>query len=133
MKKSFKAPLLAITLMLCLSPTVFADTIRLKDGSVIRGQVIGFGDQQFTVLVGTGTRGRRSRITIYMEDVDSIEFDSISAELQQAAQTPDFIGVGFKPQKWRAAQGCEDGDVKAPRQNESRRLDVRHEFREVFK
>lgn len=79
MKKSFKAPLLGLALVLCLSPTVFADTIRLKDGSVIRGQVIGFGDQQFTVLVGAGTRGRRSRITIYMEDVDSIEFDSVTA------------------------------------------------------
>ena len=79
MKKSFKAPLLAILLVLCLGPTIFADTIRLKDGSVIRGQVIGFGDQQFTVLVGGGTRGRRSRITIYMEDVDTIEFDSVTA------------------------------------------------------
>ncbi|MBA3804476.1 MAG: hypothetical protein H0X14_02010 [Acidobacteria bacterium] len=89
MKKSFKAPLLAITLMLCLSPTVFADTIRLKDGSVIRGQVIGFGDQQFTVLVGTGTRGRRSRITIYMEDVDSIEFDSVTASAAGAGMSND--------------------------------------------
>lgn len=79
MKKSFKAPLLIIPLVLCLSLTAFADTIRLKDGSIIRGQVVGFSDQQFTVLVGTGTRGRRSRITIYMEDVESIEFDSVTA------------------------------------------------------
>jgi hypothetical protein len=53
-----------------------ADTIRLKDGSVIRGQVIGFKDQQFTVLIGSGAQGRRSRTLIYVEDVDSIEFDS---------------------------------------------------------
>ncbi len=89
MKKSFKAPLLAIALVLCLSLTAFADTIRLKDGSVIRGQVIGFGDQQFTVLVGTGTRGRRSRITIYMEDVDSIEFDSVTASAAGADASND--------------------------------------------
>ena len=92
MKKSFKAPLLAILLMLCLSPTVFADTIRLKDGSVIRGQVIGFGDQQFTVLVGTGTRGRRSRITIYMEDVDTIEFDSVTASAAGGADVSNDTG-----------------------------------------
>jgi hypothetical protein len=78
MKKSLTAPLLATALVLCLSLPGLADTIRLKDGSVIRGQVIGFGNQQFTVLVGTGTRGRRSRITLYMEDVDSIEFDSFA-------------------------------------------------------
>jgi hypothetical protein len=80
MKKSFKAPVLvAIALILCMGSPILADTIRLKDGSVIRGQVIGFKDQQFTVLVGTGTRGRRSRITLYMEDVDSIEFDAVTA------------------------------------------------------
>jgi len=79
MKKSLKTPLLAISLVLCLCLPVLADTIRLKDGSVIRGQVVGFKEQQFTVLVGTGTRGRRSRVTLYMEDVESIEFDSFTA------------------------------------------------------
>jgi hypothetical protein len=80
MKKSFKAPVLAaIALMLCMSLPAMADTIRLKDGSVIRGQVIGFKDQQFTVLVGAGARGRRSRITLYMEDVESIEFEAVTA------------------------------------------------------
>lgn len=66
---------LALALVLVLSVAVVADTIRLKDGTVIRGQVVGFGDQQFTVLIGSGARGRRSRITLYMEDVESIEFD----------------------------------------------------------
>jgi hypothetical protein len=63
-------------LVLVISVPLFADTIRLKDGNVIRGQVIGFKDQQFTVLVGTGTQGRRSRTIVYVEDVESIEFDS---------------------------------------------------------
>jgi hypothetical protein len=48
----------------------------MKDGQVIRGQIVGFRDQQFTVLIGNGARGRRSRITLYMEDVESIEFES---------------------------------------------------------
>jgi hypothetical protein len=59
-------------LVLALFVPVVADTIRLKDGSVIRGQIVGFKDQQFTVLIG----GRRSRTLIYAEDVESIEFDS---------------------------------------------------------
>jgi hypothetical protein len=59
-------------IVLALFVPVLADTIRLKDGSVIRGQVVGFKDQQFTVLIG----GRRSRTLIYVEDVESIEFDS---------------------------------------------------------
>ena len=63
-------------LLVVLSVPALADTIRLKDGNVIRGQVIGFKDQQFTVLVGSGAQGRRSRTLIYVEDVESIEFDS---------------------------------------------------------
>jgi hypothetical protein len=77
MNKNFVTSLLlATSLIMCLSALVFADTIRLKDGSVIRGQVVGFRDQQFTVLVGANARGRRSTISLYMEDIESIEFDS---------------------------------------------------------
>ncbi|HEY0406689.1 MAG TPA: hypothetical protein VGC89_13240, partial [Pyrinomonadaceae bacterium] len=35
----------------------------------------GFKDQQFTVLIGSGSRGRHSRILLYAEDVESIDFD----------------------------------------------------------
>jgi hypothetical protein len=68
--------IVALALVLSLSVVALADIIRLKDGSVIRGQVIGFNNQQFTVLVGGGSRGRRSQITLYMEDVESIEFEA---------------------------------------------------------
>ncbi|HEX8748349.1 MAG TPA: LecA/PA-IL family lectin [Pyrinomonadaceae bacterium] len=76
MKKSFATAVLAILLILTTSLSVLADTIRLKDGSIIRGQIIGFRDQQFIVLVGQGARGRRSEVRLYMEDVESIEFDN---------------------------------------------------------
>lgn len=66
----------SFALGLALFAPAIADTIRLKDGNVIRGQVIGFRDQQFTVLVGSGAQGRRSRTIVYVEDVESIEFDS---------------------------------------------------------
>ena len=75
MKRVF-IPLCAIALILSMSFATLADTIRLKDGSVIRGEVVGFKDQQFTVLVGGGARGRRSTLTLYIEDVDSIVFDA---------------------------------------------------------
>src|SRR5688572_11346278 len=47
----------AVVLVLSLVAPIVADTIRLKDGSVIRGQVIGFKDQQFTILIGAGSKG----------------------------------------------------------------------------
>ncbi|MDQ3651265.1 MAG: hypothetical protein M3458_13520, partial [Acidobacteriota bacterium] len=64
-----------------------ADTIRLKDGSVIRGQIVGFRDQQFTVLIGGGARGRRSQVTIYIEDVDTIEFGAGGASTPSPPST----------------------------------------------
>jgi hypothetical protein len=42
----------------------------------VRGQIIAYKDQQFTVLIGAGARGRRGRMTIYSEDIESIEFDA---------------------------------------------------------
>ena len=77
MKKTFRL-LLSTLLLVSISTPLLADTIRLKDGSVIRGQVIGFKDQQFTILIGGNARGRRGQTTVYVEDVESIEFDSTS-------------------------------------------------------
>ncbi len=77
MKKTFQL-LLSTLLLVSISTPLLADTIRLKDGSVIRGQVIGFKDQQFTILIGGNARGRRGQTTVYVEDVESIEFDSTS-------------------------------------------------------
>lgn len=78
-----------LALVLAIAVPAIADTIRLKDGSVIRGQVIGFKDQQFTVLIGSGAQGRRSRTLIYMEDVESIEFDSATTEAASALANDD--------------------------------------------
>ena len=76
--RSLTHRLLALILgVAAASTTVLADTIRLKDGTVVRGEIVSFRDQKFTVLVGSGSRtGRRSTMTLYMEDVESIEFDA---------------------------------------------------------
>src|SRR6478752_3703717 len=76
MKKFFVRLPIVVALALSTALPVLADTIRLKDGSVIRGQIVSFKNEQFTILVGAGSRGRKSQITVYMEDVESIEFDS---------------------------------------------------------
>ena len=78
MKKTSRI-LLAVALLLSLVTPLLADTIKLKDGSVIRGQVVGFKDQQFTILIGGNAKGRRGQTTVFVEDVESIDFDSTSA------------------------------------------------------
>ncbi len=89
MKKFFFRSLLVVALAVGASLTVLADTIRLKDGSVIRGQIVSFKNEQFTIVVGGGSRGRKSQITVYMEDVDSIEFDSIGNTNNSAGPSND--------------------------------------------
>ena len=97
MKKSLASRLLVLPLIVLLSVVpVFADTIRLKDGSVLRGQVIGFKDQQFTILLG-GARGRRSRIMVYMEDVESIEFDSATTAAASTLANDDTGPINNNP------------------------------------
>ena len=80
MKTLFLRSVIVLVVGLGLTLPVLADTIRLKDGSVIRGEIVNFRNEQFTILVGSGARGRKSRITVYMEDVESIEFDGASAD-----------------------------------------------------
>jgi hypothetical protein len=89
MRKNFVTPILALALIMCFGLLAVADTIRLKDGSVIRGKVISFKDQQFTVLIGNNARGRRSSVTLYMEDVESIEFDSATGAAVSAITNED--------------------------------------------
>ena len=76
MKMYFVRSLIVFALVLVVTLPALADTIRLKDGSVIRGQIVSFKNEQFTIMVGSGARGRKSQITVYMEDVESIDFDN---------------------------------------------------------
>jgi hypothetical protein len=85
--KRFRVMLAAAALTFAAAAPLAADTIRLKNGSVIRGQVVGFRDEQFTVLMEPTARGRRNQITVYMEEVESIEFDGAGAS--SAASAPD--------------------------------------------
>ena len=63
-----------IGLIVLLAVSAFADTIRLKDGSIIKGKITGFTGGRFTVVIGDGSRQR----TLYYsaDEVESIEFDS---------------------------------------------------------
>ena len=59
-----------------------ADTIRLKDGSIIKGHIVSFTGGSFVVEIGEGSRRRELRFSA--GEIQSITFDSPS---QQAAAT----------------------------------------------
>lgn len=69
-----------LVILVCVSfplTLVSADTIKLKNGSVIKGKVTTFNDREFTVYLEIGTSSKRtsSRLVLAVDDVESIQFD----------------------------------------------------------
>jgi hypothetical protein len=74
LKSKFYRVVLACSLVLSMFVLSFADTIRLKDGSIIKGKIVSFGEGKFTIVIGDGSRQRQ--MNFFADEVDSIEFDS---------------------------------------------------------
>jgi hypothetical protein len=70
-----------------MSVLAFADTIRLKDGSIIKGKIVNFAGGKFTVAVGEGSRQRKMSFTA--DQIESIQFDS--PQTQASKQTADNV------------------------------------------
>ena len=61
LKSKINRTALACFLVLSVVSLAFADTIRLKDGSIIKGKIVTFGEGKFTILIGEGPRQRQGR------------------------------------------------------------------------
>ena len=88
---------LGIAFALCLSTALFADTIRLKDGSLIKGTIVSFADGRFVVAIGEGSR--RRELSLDATEIASIEFDPHSAIANQSTanrQTGSIVPVSTK-------------------------------------
>ena len=64
----------SLILILSLSLMAFADTIRLKDGSILKGRITSFAGGKFTIMIGEGSRSRQ--MTFNASEIESIAFDS---------------------------------------------------------
>lgn len=82
-KSLIKTLLLCPVLLFFVGLTAFGDTIKLKDGSILKGKVVAYSQGKFTIIVYIG--GNPSRHILSIEEIDSVEFD-LSADL--AAQSP---------------------------------------------
>lgn len=79
-KSKFFRSAAALILVLCFGILALADTIRLKDGSVIKGKILGFRDGQFIVSIGDGARARQ--MTFFADEVEAVEFDSSNSPVK---------------------------------------------------
>lgn len=60
----------ALLLIASLNVATLADTIRLKDGSIIKGKITGFSGGKFTVAIG------KRQMSFSAGEIESIDFDS---------------------------------------------------------
>lgn len=84
----FSRLILIFCLMFSMTALVFADTIRLKDGSIIKGKIINFDNGNFTVVIGEGSRQRQ--MNFRADQVASIVFDKqeMPVEVVNASGSP---------------------------------------------
>lgn len=62
--------------ILLIATAAQADTIRLKNGSVIKGKVTSFADDQFVVMLDSGSGRSMSKAMIYIADIAKIDFEA---------------------------------------------------------
>lgn len=77
LKSKIFATLTTAALIFAAATAIFADTIKLKDGSVIKGKIVDFKNQQITI-VRTGTNNRTTTLQIDADDIETVEFDSFA-------------------------------------------------------
>lgn len=65
--------LVSLVLIFAVTAVAFGDTIRLKDGSIIKGKIVSFGGGKFIVAMGEGARKRE--MTFMASEVESIRFE----------------------------------------------------------
>jgi hypothetical protein len=70
-----KISLHMVVAILLLVSTAQADTIRLKNGSIIKGKVTSFADDHFVITLDSGSR---SKAMIYIADIAKIDFDAVA-------------------------------------------------------
>lgn len=93
---TFARPLFTVLFALSLTVSALADTVRLKDGSIIKGRIVSFGSGRFTVAVGEGSRQRQ--MTFTADEVESIQFDEPSAKTSVGStEDPRYIQTSTPP------------------------------------
>ena len=73
---------ITLVLITLLSAFAFADTIRLKDGSIIKGKIMSFDSGTFVLAIGEGSR--RRQLSFLASEIASISFDSPAGPQQNA-------------------------------------------------
>ena len=89
--------LVSLVVIASLCGVVAAGTIRLKDGSIIKGKIVGFAGGKFKVSTGGGSRKRE--MTFAADEIESIDFDSPGDNLATVpASVPAYVPSAVQPE-----------------------------------
>jgi hypothetical protein len=100
LRSVFAKVILFVIVTLSLTLAAFADTIRLKDGSIIKGRITGFSSGRFTVTIGEGSRLKQ--LSFMASEIDSITFDTPDEKPQFTASNtrnngePNIVNASTK-------------------------------------
>src|SRR5262245_17880545 len=93
--------IICLAVVLLMNPAAIADTVKLKDGSVLKGKVVSYTQGKFTIEVSIG--GAISQHVVPVEEVESVDFDRGDAGAgnraepvrasQQSAPPPSRAGI----------------------------------------
>ena len=72
-KKPVFSLVICLAVVSLISSAALADTVKLKDGSILKGKVVSYTQRKFTIEVYIG--GAISQHVVPVEEVDSVEFD----------------------------------------------------------
>lgn len=97
--------ILVLSALCLLAASAFADTIKLKNGSVIKGRVVSFSQGEFTIILDLGSSSRKSnsRMIIAAEDIESIEFDSAASDSGAAPRSTSSSREPAAPERTEEA------------------------------
>ena len=85
----------ALVVVCMCSVLAFADTIRLKDGSTIKGKITGFRGGKFTITMGEGSRKRE--LSFDADEIESIIFDRVDQPVRPAETVASNIKLEDPP------------------------------------
>lgn len=76
-KKTLLSLSVCLAVLSLLNIAALADTVRLRDGTVLKGKVVSYAQGKFTIVVYIG--GRPSQHVLSVDEIESVEFEGADA------------------------------------------------------
>jgi hypothetical protein len=101
-RKPVVSLVICLAVVLLIGSSALADTVKLRDGSILKGKVVSYTQRKFTIEVYIG--GAISQHVVPVEEVESVEFDQTDQGTISRAQTDqgtvsraEPVGAGQPP------------------------------------